>query len=108
MKDIKWQHVVVVLGVLGVLGWLTYEGKDGATVIAGILALLGALGFVVHQQSEIKSQNEAIKQNTNGNVAQLLTELAETRRDMRAMADTMAMMQPPATKHDTGHADAHL
>lgn len=96
MKNMTWQHVVIIVAVVGVLGWLAYLGKDGAAVVTGMLALLAALGFVAHQQSEIKSQNEAIKQQTNGNLSQLMVELSETRRTIHAMADKMAMMTLPA------------
>lgn len=95
MKDLRWPHVIMVLGALGVLGWLTYEGKDGATVIAGALALLGALGYVAHQQGEIKSQTEAIKQQTNGTNTELLRQLENKDRTIKQMADKMAEMTPP-------------
>lgn len=88
MKDLRWTHVVVVLGTLGVLGWLAYQGKDGATVITGMLALLAALGFVAYQQSEIKSHTEAIKQNTNGNISRMLTMLEK-------QGEMLAEMQRP-------------
>lgn len=98
MKDLRWPHAILALGVVAVLGWLAYEGKDGATVITGMLALLAALGFVAYQQSEIKSQNEAIKHQTNGNVSQLVAELAQARRDIMQLQEekaALALRVPP-------------
>lgn len=94
MKDIRWQHVTMVLGVLGVLGWLTYEGKDGATVIAGVLALLGALGFVAYQQSEIKQTAATIEKQTNGAQSELMRQLeAKDHRHREEMATKDRMIR---------------
>lgn len=107
MKDLRWPHVAVVLGAFGVLGTLAYFEKDAAAVITGVLALLGVMGFVAYQQSEIKQTTATIKDQTNGNIGQLMAMMEQTRqdlvasndqhrRDMKEMADKMAMMTPPS------------
>lgn len=95
MKDLRWPHVTVIVAVLGMLGWLSYEGKDGAGVIAGVLALLGALGYVAHQQSQIKEHTSAIKQQTNGSLSELMRQSENKDRIIKELADKLAEMQPP-------------
>lgn len=82
MKDLRWPHMVVVLGALAAVSWLTYTGKDSAV----ILLLLGALGFVVHQQAEIKQQTETIKQQTNGTNTELLQMIDRLQREKAELA----------------------
>lgn len=116
MKDkLTWQHVALIGTLLLVLGGLAWFGKDGSQVLAGVLAVMAALGFgfLVNKQNEIQASNarmEAtgteIKENTNGRISKM-QELVEKsiesqarqsdqhRRDMKEMADKLAMMMPP-------------
>lgn len=114
-EDLKWPAVVIIVALIVVLGWLSYYGKDASTVLAGIIAVLGALGYgmltnkqsdIQTQQSEIKSNTETIKDQTNGRITQLMemldkrdrdhqTQADQHRRDMKEMADKMALMTPP-------------
>lgn len=103
----KWPAVVVIVALLMVLGWLSYAGKDATTVLAGVIAVLGALGFGYQftKTSEIQQSTAKIEENTNGRIGQL-TRLVEQqrqdmmsasdqhRRDMRDMADKLATMMP--------------
>lgn len=106
-EDLKWPAVVVILGLLLVLGFLSYNGKDATTVLAGVIAVLGALGFgyTFNKTSEIQQSTAKIEENTNGRISHMTTliekgqrELAEVndrhRRDMREMADKLASMMP--------------
>lgn len=111
-KDLKWPAVVVILGLVMVLGFLAYHDKDVTPVLAGIIAVLGALGFgyTFNKQSEIQQSTAKIEENTNGRIGQMTNliekqqrDLAEVndrhRRDMKEMADRMAMMTPPAPEN---------
>lgn len=98
MKDLKWTHVVLIAIVLGVLAFLTYNGKDGAALIAGALALLGALGFVVSKQSDLQETAATIKDQTNGRVGELIRIVEQQQRDIKQMADKMAEMSPAPDK----------
>lgn len=103
----KWPAVVVIVALLMVLGWLSYAGKDATTVLAGVIAVLGALGFGYQftKTSEIQQSTAKIEENTNGRIGQL-TRLVEQqrqdmmsasdqhRRDMREMAEKLAAMMP--------------
>lgn len=110
MKDLKWPAVVVILGLLAVLGFLSYQSKDATTVLAGVIAVLGALGFgyqfsktseIQERQTEIKNNTEAIREQTNGRITEMMGMLdrqnQEHRREMAAMADRLAQMIPPST-----------
>lgn len=120
MKDLKWPAVVVIVCLMVILGWLSYQGKDATTVLAGIIAVLGALGFGYQfsKTSEIQQATAKIEENTNGRMGELAkaaeSERTENRalveklirdqqanndqhrRDMKEMADKLAMMTPPA------------
>lgn len=93
MKDLRWQQVVLVLAVLGMLTFLVWQGKDGSNVINWLLPLLVSLG-VAYQVSDVKKDVSATRENTNGNVAQLLRQLESKDRTIKEMADKMADMQP--------------
>lgn len=86
MKDLRWPHVVVVLGALGVLGTLAFFDKDSAAVITGVLALLGVMGFVAYQQQEIKAHVETVKTNTNGNNAELMELVKKLQQENKELA----------------------
>ena len=114
MKDLKWPAVVVIGILLVVLGVLAYAGKDAATVLAGVITVLGALGFGYfnNKQSEIQEKQtqtqgtvDAIKEQTNGRITELMglidkmhrdhqNQADQHRRDMKEMADKMALMAP--------------
>lgn len=107
---------MVIVALLAVLGWLSYADKDAATVLAGVIAVLGALGFGYQftKTSEIQQSTAKIEENTNGRIGQL-TRLVEQqrqdmmsasdqhRRDMRDMAEKLATMTPPTTETEVGH-----
>jgi hypothetical protein len=108
VRDLKWPAVTVIIALLAVLGALAYFGKDAATVLAGVITVLGALGFgyTFNRQAEIQQSTARIEENTNGRIGQLVAmvekqqrdQQAQTdqhRRDMREMADKLAMMTPP-------------
>lgn len=107
-QNLKWPAVVVILGLVIVLGFLAYHDKDVTAVLAGIIAVLGALGFgyTFNKQSEIQQSTAKIEENTNGRISQMTNliekqqrDLAEVndrhRRDMRDMAERLATMTPP-------------
>lgn len=122
MKDLKWPGVVLVASVLipliCVLGWLSYQGKDATTLLAGVGLVLTALGFgyQFNKTSEIQQSTAKIEENTNGRIGQLNATLEQQRldlaaaneahsravrdmadqhrRDMREMADKLATMVP--------------
>jgi len=107
MKDLKWPAVAVIVALLMVLGWLSYNGKDAATVLAGVIAVLSALGFGYQfsKTSDIQQSTARIEENTNGRIGQLTRELEAQRlqlaqvneahrRDMSQMADRLATMVP--------------
>jgi hypothetical protein len=108
VKDLKWPAVVVIVVLIAVLGWLSDRGKDATTVLAGVIAILSALGFgyINNKQSEIAASSARLEENTNGRMTQL-TNLVEQqrlqiasindqhRRDMLALADKLAIMTPP-------------
>ncbi len=108
-QNLKWPAVVVILGLVIVLGFLAYHDKDVTAVLAGIIAVLGALGFgyTFNKQSEIQQSTAKIEENTNGRIGQMnetiqkqQRDLAEVndrhRRDMKEMAERLATMTPPA------------
>lgn len=91
MKDLRWPHVAVVLGALAVLGTLAYFEKDSATVVTGVVVLLGVMGFVAHQQSEIKQTASVIKEQTNGTNSELLRIIER----LQAEKTELALRVPP-------------
>lgn len=138
MKDLKWPAVVLVTSVLIpliiVLGWLSYQGKDATTLLAGVGLVLTALGFgyQFNKTSELQQSTAKIEENTNGRIGQLTTtveqqrlDIAATneahsrairdmadqhRRDIREMADKLATMMPtemvvPPEKERTHSSD---
>ena len=107
MKKLEWTHVVLILGIMTVLGGLSYLGKDATIVLTGVIAVLGALGFGLmlnkqsetqERQGEIKENVSLIKEQTNGRISQLIAmqerQAEMRRRDMKEMADKMAIMTP--------------
>lgn len=127
-EDLKWPAVAVIVALLAVLGWLAYNGKDASTVLAGVIAVLGALGYgmltnkqsdIQTQQGEIKQNTETIKEQTNGRITQLMeivekqhrdhqSQADQHRRDMKEMAEKMALMVPapfdPPVSGGGGHS----
>ena len=108
MKDLKWPAVAVIVALLLVLAWLSDRGKDATVVLAGVFTVLGALGYGVlsskqadlqNSQTEIKQNTDTIKEQTNGNIGQMMAMLEQQgrdhRRDMKEMADKLAFMVPP-------------
>lgn len=98
MKDLKLPHAIVIAVVVLVLGGLAYAGKESAAVIAGILVVLGAMGLVVKQGAEVKEQNVAIKEQTNGNQKELLGVIMRQHEDLVRLSNRLADMQPPPSK----------
>lgn len=107
-EKLKWPAVVVIAVLIVVLGLLSYADKDATTVLAGVIAVLGALGFgyTFNKTSEIQQSTAKIEENTNGRISQMTTlidkqqrDLADVndrhRRDMREMAERLATMSPP-------------
>lgn len=114
MKELKWPAVAVIGILLVVLGFLSYAGKDATTVLAGVTLVLSALGFGYfnNRQSEIQQTQtrtqgtvDAIKEQTNGRITELMAMVEKQhrdhqeqadrhRRDMREVADKMALMGP--------------
>ena len=78
---LSWPHVVIVGLVLGAITALAVTGKDTATLVVLGTAILGGIGLVGGLQFALKDQ-------TNGNQAQLLAMVRE-------MAAQLALMQPP-------------
>jgi phosphoribosylformylglycinamidine (FGAM) synthase-like amidotransferase family enzyme len=60
--------------------------------------VLGALGVVAKQQAEVKEQNTAIKENTNGTHKELLGIISQQHSDLVTMSHRLADMQPPPKK----------
>jgi hypothetical protein len=115
MKDLKWPAVAVISLLVLILGWLSYFGKDATTVLAGVIAVLGALGFgytlnrqgeIQGEQKEIRQNTETIKEQTNGRISQLMSMIDEQnrahRREMSAMADKLANMVPASPDPTSG------
>lgn len=118
-KDLKWPAVAVILVVVVVLAFLAYHDKDVTPVLAGIIAVLGALGYahVSNKQTEIQQSTAKIEENTNGRIGQLNATIEQQRqdqiareeqnsralrdmsdqhrRDMKEMAEKLATMTPP-------------
>jgi hypothetical protein len=107
MKDLKWPAVAVIAVLVVVLGLLSYFDKDPSTVLAGVIAVLSALGFGYQfsKTSEIAQSTARIEENTNGRMSQMARELEahrlslasaneRHRQDMREMADRLAIMVP--------------
>lgn len=135
MKDLKWPAVVLVASVLIpliiVLGWLSYQGKDATTLLAGVGLVLTALGFgyQFNKTSEIQQSTAKIEENTNGRIGQLTATVEQQRldiaaaneahsravrdmadqhrRDMREMADKLATMMPAEVVPPTGKEQGH-
>lgn len=110
--DLKWPAVAVIGILMVVLGVLAYANKDATTVLAGVIGVLSALGFgyTFSKQSEIAQSTAKIEENTNGRIGQLTTLIEQQRlqlasvndqhrRDMKEMADKMAMMTPPVPEN---------
>lgn len=115
MKDLKWPVVAVIVALLLTLGFLSYHDKDVTAVLAGIIAVLSALGFgytynqqreLQGQQMEIKQNTETIKDQTNGRISQLTQMLDQQardhRREMSALADRLAGMVPGPVEPTSG------
>ena len=125
MKDLKWPAVVVGVSImftlLVVLGVLAWAGKDATTVLAGVIAVLGALGFgyQYHRTTEIQQSTARIEENTNGRMSQMARELEAQRmalasanerhrQDMKEMADRMATMIPAPLEPPVSGAGAYV
>lgn len=108
IKDFRISHAIVISVALVVLGTLAYFDKESATVVMGVVTLLGAFGFVAYQQSEIKEHTAAIKQQTNGGYTQMLRIIEKKDQDhaaaIAAMAAKLAEMQPSASPPGQEHA----
>lgn len=120
MKDLKWQHVVIVVAFMGVLGFLNYTGNDGATLLNSLMMLLNVLGFgfMLTKQSELSETAATIKEQNNGRMSEMLNLVQQQRADqaaanerhskeMAAMAERLAMMAPmspppPAANEKSG------
>jgi hypothetical protein len=116
VKDLKWPAVAVIGILVVTLGVLSYFDKDATMVLTSVMAVLTALGFgytlnrqseLQNSQTEIKSNTETIKEQTNGNVTAFMTMLdrqnQDHRRDMKELARALATMTPP--EHGTMFAD---
>lgn len=99
MKDLKISHAIVIAAVVLTLGGLAYADKDAGVVVAGVIAVLGALGVVAKQQAEVKEQNVAIKEQTNGTNAALIGIINRQHGDLVRLsdkvADRLAELPPP-------------
>ena len=102
---LTWPQAVVAAAVLFVIGALVYAGKDTGALVTSGLAILGALGMIVKQGTEVKERADAVQQQTNGNTRELLAiirsqqeQIAELSRghqdDLKQLGLTMAAMQP--------------
>lgn len=109
MKKLEWTHVTLIVAVMAVLGGLSYAGKDPTPVLAGVITILGTMGFglLINKQNETTATLATVKEQTNGNVGQLMAMVEQQRQDqiasnerhrsdMVAMADKLATMTPPA------------
>jgi len=105
MKNLNWPQAVVAAAVLFVIGALVYAGKDTGALVTSGLAILGALGLIVKQGTEVKERADAVQQQTNGNTKELLAiiraqqdQIAELSRghqdDLKQLGLRMADMQP--------------
>lgn len=86
MKDLKLPHAIVISVILLVLGTLAFFEKDAAVFVGGAIALLGAMGFIISQQSDIKADASAIRQQTNGNNEKLLQMVEDLQLQVRELA----------------------
>lgn len=75
MGKLSWQHVALIGLVIAAMFGANLMGKDFDTL--GLLAVLGALGFVVAQQQSTAAKTEQIKEQTNGNVTRLINNLEQ-------------------------------
>lgn len=82
MKLSGWPLAAVIIAFLGALVALSFVGRDTAVLVAVGTAIMAGLGISLGQQN-------AVKENTNGNMRQLLGM-------MNGMAHKMADMNPPA------------
>jgi hypothetical protein len=83
---LNWPQAFVIGSVVLVMGGLAYFDKGIDTV--GLLAVLGALGFVISKQAENSAATQSVKEQTNGNMTKLL-DLVEKQGDL------LAKMSPP-------------
>lgn len=105
MKTLNWPQAVVAAAVLFVIGALVYGGKDTGALVTSGIAILGALGLIVKQGTEVKERADAVQQQTNGNTKELLAiiraqqeQIAELSRghqdDLKQLGLRLADMQP--------------
>lgn len=90
MGKLSWPQAFVISSIVLVMGGLAYFDKSFDTV--GVLAILGALGFVISKQAENAATTQSVKEQTNGNMTKLLE-----------MVEKLAKMQPasaPAEQED--------
>jgi hypothetical protein len=83
---LNWPQAFVIGSVVLVMGGLAYFDKGIDTV--GLLAVLGALGFVISKQAENSAATQSVKEQTNGNMTKLL-DLVEKQGGL------LAKMSPP-------------
>lgn len=70
MSKLTWQHISLIGLVIAAMFGASLLGKDFDTM--GLLAVLGALGFVAAQQQAVAERTQQVKEQTNGNITRLL------------------------------------
>lgn len=95
MKTLNWPQAVVASAVLIVIAALIFAGKDTGALVTSGLAILGALGILVKQGTEVKERADAVQAQTNGNTKELLKIIAQQQAYIIDMANKMASMPPP-------------
>ena len=105
MKTLNWPQAVVASAVLIVIAALIFAGKDTGALVTSGLAILGALGILVKQGTEVKERADAVQQQTNGNTKELLKIIAQQQAYIIDMANKMASMPPPPVAEPDEIAD---
>jgi len=67
MEKFKLPHAILIASVLVVFGLLAWQEVDTGVVIAGLVAILGGLGWSIKQGAEQGEQNKSIQAAVNGN-----------------------------------------
>lgn len=93
MKDLTWRHVAAIALFLGAFTVIVSLGKDSGALVAAVLGILGALGYVGSQVAAVKTQ-------TNGNTSELTGLVREMAAHIKEQGQMMATMQPTQATED--------
>lgn len=101
MRSLTWPFAAVVIAFLTAITIIAVLGKDIAVFATVGLGVLGAMGLLVKQQTEVRERTDAVQQQTNGNMSRLL-EMIERQNQM------LAQMTPPLHQLESEHPAAEL